>query len=141
MRLIFSSFLVGAITSSYAVVNLTESVRQRKHFLEPKFDEEEFRAFMYQAVSFWHPIEQFWFVLSTLKHHFFFFFMFQELNQKLQEKKYGGEGYVQKETQKFIHDQVVPTVRDNVNKLFSVPIQELVDDMIKKFTENKDKQA
>ncbi len=52
MRLVFSSFLVGAVFSTYGVLTFTETVRQRKHFLEPQFDEEEFRAFMYQAVSF-----------------------------------------------------------------------------------------
>ncbi len=65
----------------------------------------------------------------------------QELNQKLQEKKYGvSDSYVQKEVQKFVHDQVVPGVRENVNKLFSVPLQEIVNGIMKNFTENKEQQ-
>ncbi len=71
----------------------------------------------------------------------FIFIFLQELNQKLQEKKYGGrDSYVQKEVQKFVHDQVVPGVRENINKLFSVPIQEIVNGMMKNFTENKEQQ-
>lgn len=66
MRLVFSSFLVGVITSSYAVVNITETIRERKHFLEPKFDEEEFRAFLYQAVSGSRSIRYLWPLLCLL---------------------------------------------------------------------------
>jgi hypothetical protein len=129
MRLVFSSFLVGAITSSYGVITFTDTIRQRKHFLEPQFDEEEFKAFLYQAVrNNFSPLVFFPFKRACI---------FQELNQKLQEKKFGEEGYLQKETQKFVHDKVVPAVRENVNKVFSIPVQEMVNDIIKKFTENK----
>jgi hypothetical protein len=51
MRLVLSSFMVGAGVTAYGTTLLTAGLRERKQFLDPKFDDEEFSAFLYQSVS------------------------------------------------------------------------------------------